>query len=95
MLLVVWETALVAFEYAPPLRFLRDTRAALLVTSALLATSASGVSYVCSRRSGCGGGGGEGVDIRRALSRGRGEGMGDTMPEVSNYLATFVLWRRL
>lgn len=41
ILLTVWETSLVAFEYAPPLRPLRDTRTALLLTAAFMAIAPS------------------------------------------------------
>lgn len=40
-LLTVWETSLVAFEYAPPLRLLRGTRPLLLAVSASMAVAPS------------------------------------------------------
>ncbi|CAM9104904.1 unnamed protein product [Pylaiella littoralis] len=44
ILLAVWETALVAFEYAPPLRPLRGTRSVLLLIAAVLAAAPSSFS---------------------------------------------------
>lgn len=66
ILLTVWETALVAFEYAPPLRPLRGTRSTLLVLAALLSAAPSGLSGARSRKRRRGGrrvvGGGFGDD---------------------------------
>ena len=66
ILLTVWETALVAFEYAPPLRPLRGTRSTLLVLAALLSAAPSSLSGARSRKRRRGGrrvvGGGFGDD---------------------------------